>query len=262
MAAMPVEPPPSPWLIPSPRRTDAQGLVGVGADLEPGTMLAGYRSGVFPMPVDRVLGWFSPDPRAVIPLVAHGPQGGADGPLPLSRSLRRARRRFEIRVDTAFQEVVAGCADPRRPGGWITREMTSAYSRLYELGWAHSVEAWTVEPAGAGGGPGDASGGRLAGGLFGVAVGGLFAAESMFHLVTDGSKAAVVGLLELLRAEEDADARLLDVQWLSPHLRTLGAVEVSRDRYLRAVRTAVDLPTPVAFRNPGDPPAGGPVRTG
>lgn len=235
---MPVEPPPSRWLIPSPRRTDAEGLVGVGADLEPGTMLAGYRAGSFPMPVDGVLAWFSPDPRAVIPLLPadESPDLAAhprDDPR-LSRSLRRARRRFEIRIDTAFDDVLAACADPLRPGGWITPAMSQAYGRLNRLGWAHSVEAWT--PAG-----------RLAGGLFGVVVGGLFAAESMFYAVTDGSKAAVAGLIELLGAEADAADRVLDVQWTSSHLATLGAVEVPRVDYLRAVASAVTLPPPEPF---------------
>lgn len=233
---MPVEPPPSRWRIPTPRRTDAQGLVGLGADLEPGTVLAAYRTGSFPMPVEGTLAWFSPDPRAVIPLgspPATGERGTDDG-TPLSRSLRRARRRFEIRVDSAFDDVLAGCADPRRPGSWITPAMAGAYGRLSQLGWVHSVEAWTA-------------GGQLAGGLFGVAVGGLFAAESMFHAVTDGSKAAVAGLLELLEAEDDAADRVLDVQWTSAHLATLGAVEIPRAQYLRRLARAITLAPPAAF---------------
>jgi len=235
---MPVEPPPSRWLIPAPRHTDAEGLVGVGADLDPGTMLAGYRTGTFAMPVDGVLAWFSPDPRAVIPLVpvaSASDLGASPGCRPrLSRSLRRARRRFEIRIDAAFDDVLAACGDPKRPGGWITPAMTQAYVRLNRTGWAHSVEAWTTD-------------GRLAGGLFGVVVGGLFAAESMFHSVTDGSKAAVAGLIELLGAEDDAVHRVLDVQWMSPHLASLGAVEVPRADYLLAVARAIALPPPAAF---------------
>jgi len=222
-----VEPPPSRWLIPSPRRTDAEGLVGIGADLEPGTLLAAYRVGAFPMPVDGLLAWFSPDPRTVIPLAR--PTGGTG-----SRTLRRARRKFDIRVDTAFERVVAACGDPRRPGGWITPEMTEAYAALHRLGWAHSVESWTPDE-------------QLGGGLFGVAVGGLFAAESMFHVVTDGSKAAVVGLIEILEDEPDAARRVLDVQWSSAHLATLGAIEVRRADYLRSVEQATALPQPAAF---------------
>ena len=116
----------------TPTRTD---LVGVGADLEPGTLLAAYRTGLFPMPVgsDGPLGWWSPDPRGVLPL---------DG-LSVSRSLRRSLRRYEIRVDTAFETVMRACGGSSRAGGWITEPFVVAYTRLHELGWAHSVEAWT-----------------------------------------------------------------------------------------------------------------------
>lgn len=220
MLDMPVEPPATPWRIPVPRRTSEYGLVGVGADLAPGTMLAGYRSGSFPMPVDGELAWFSPDPRAVR-LVEER----------LSRSMRRAARGFAVRVDSAFDAVVAGCADPRRPGGWITPEMTAAYRRLYDLGWAHSVEAWTPD-------------GRLGGGLFGIAIGGLFAAESMFHTVTGGSTAAVVALIDLLAVAGDGASRVLDVQWLSSHLASLGVVEIPRIEYLERVRIALELVSP------------------
>lgn len=188
-------------------------LVGTGADLEPSTILAAYRAGIFPMPVRRrVLGWWSPDPRGVLPL---------DG-LIVSRSLRRSLRRFDLRVDTAFEEVVAQCADPRRRGAWIDPGIRSAYSRLHNLGWAHSVEAW--------------DGDGLAGGLYGLAVGGLFAGESMFHRRADASKAALVELVSRLRA---GGGRLLDVQWATPHLRTLGVTEVSRAEYHAMLEEAV-----------------------
>ena len=181
-------------------------VVGVGADLEPGTILSAYRSGLFPMPVRRgLLAWWSPDPRAIIPL---------DG-LRVSRSLRRSARGFEIRVDSAFDGVLEACADRHRPGAWISKDIKRAYNRLHQLGWVHSVEAWTPT-------------GRLAGGLYGVAVDGLFAGESMFHRDTDASKVALVGLVDLLK---DHGATLLDVQWATPHLVSLGAVEVSRVRY-------------------------------
>jgi len=218
---MPVEPPPSPWRIPTPRRTGAVGLVGVGADLAPGTMLAAYRAGVFPMPVQNVIGWFSPDPRAVLPV---------DG-VHVSRSLARSRRRFQVRTDTAFGEVVSACGEPTRPGGWITAGMVAAYGELHELGWAHSVEVWSQDD-------------HLAGGLFGIAVGGLFAAESKFHRDTDASKVAVVALAELLAAAGNGSDRLIDVQWSSPHLASLGVVEISRTAYLRRLATALDLPSP------------------
>lgn len=222
---MPVEPAPTTWRFPPVDRAGPDGVVALGGDLEPGTLLAAYRHGVFPMPTWRrgPLAWWSPDPRAVLPLDR----------LAVSRSLRAARRRFQVRVDTAFDDVVAGCADPRRPHGWITPEMRAAYGRLHRLGWAHSVEAWTGE-------------GRLAGGLYGVAVGGLFAGESMFHRERDASKVALVGLVGLLRSD-GVDGRLLDVQWLTPHLASLGAVAVPRDRYLALLRTALALPAPPAF---------------
>jgi leucyl/phenylalanyl-tRNA--protein transferase len=221
---MRVEPPPSAWRFPDPATAGEQDVVALGADLAPGTLLAAYRAGLFPMPVRvegrRQLGWWSPEPRGVLEL---------DG-LRVSPSLRRSRRRFVICVDTAFEEVIAACADRRRPGSWITPPMRAAYVRLHELGWAHSVEAWTPE-------------GELAGGLYGVEVGGLFAGESMFHRRTDASKASLVALVERLRAAHGD--RLLDVQWCTGHLASLGAIEIPRAEYLRRLRAA--LPLPPAF---------------
>ncbi|MGH8776559.1 MAG: leucyl/phenylalanyl-tRNA--protein transferase [Jiangellaceae bacterium] len=229
----PVEPPLTRWVFPPASRADRDGLVGLGADLEPGTLLAGYRSGLFPMPAPRLpgpkteLAWWSPDPRGVLPLTG----------LHVSRSLRRACRRYEIRVDTAFAQVVTACADPRRPGAWITDEIAAAYGRLHRLRWAHSVEAWTPD-------------GRLAGGLYGVAIGGLFAGESMFHAAgpwgRDASKVALVALVERLAAG-GYEGRLVDVQWPTPHLRSLGVVAVSRTEYLRRLRVALSLPVPSAL---------------
>ncbi len=224
-----MEPPPTRWHLPDPRDADGD-LIGVGADLEPGTILAGYRRGLFPMPVEAppevpgrrsraVVGWWSPDPRGILPL---------DG-LVVSRSLRRSARRYEIRVDTAFGEVVDACADPSRPHGWITAEIAAAYRRLHDLGWAHCVEAWSVDD------------GTLAGGLYGVAVGGLFAGESMFHRRTDASKVALVALVDLLR---DGGAELLDVQWCTPHLASLGAVEIPRAEYLDRLRSVIEQRSP------------------
>jgi leucyl/phenylalanyl-tRNA--protein transferase len=220
---MPVEPSPTPWGFPDPLTADDHGFVGVGADLEPGTLLAAYRHGMFPMPLHRrgAMGWWSPDPRGVLPL---------DG-LRVSRSLRRSIQRYEVRVDTAFEDVVTACADRRRSGGWITYPIIRAYVALHELGWAHSVEAWDDE--------------GLAGGLYGVAIGGLFAGESMFHRRTDASKVALVHLVELLQA--DGADRLLDVQWTTPHLQSLGVVDVPRERYLELLAHALVLDLPPAF---------------
>jgi leucyl/phenylalanyl-tRNA---protein transferase len=218
---VPLEPPPSPWRFPDVQGADEHGVVGLGADLEPGTLLQAYRQGVFPMPLHRdgPMAWWSPDPRAILPL---------DG-LRVSRSLRRSCGRYELRVDTAFGDVLAACGDPRRPGGWISAEIRSSYGRLHELGWAHSVEAWDDQ--------------GLAGGLYGVSVGGLFAGESMFHRRPDASKVALVGLVELLQ-EDGVLGRLLDVQWSTEHLVSLGAVDVPRGDYLARLAVVVDLPLP------------------
>lgn len=219
---MPTQPPPCTWAFPPAGAADEQGLVALGADLEPGTLLAAYRSGIFPMPLAGVsrLPWFSPDPRAIVPL----------GEFRMSRSLRRSSRRFTVTADTDFAGVVAGCADPRRPGGWITPPIRAAYERLHALGWAHSLEVRDED-------------GALAGGLYGVEIGGLFAAESKFHVRTDASKVALAALVERLRAA--GGERVLDVQWTTPHLEALGARDMARPEYLR--RLAAALATPPAF---------------
>ncbi len=194
----------------------------MGADLEPGTLLAAYRAGVFPMPAGKGrMAWWSPDPRGIIPL---------DG-LRVSRSLRRSCARYAIRVNSAFDQVIAACGDKRRPGAWIDKDIRAAYTRLHELGWAHSVEAWDDE-------------GRLAGGLYGVAIGGLFAGESMFHRRTDASKVALVALVEQLRG---AGAALLDVQWATDHLASLGAIGISRPYYFQLLSVALERPQPAPF---------------
>ncbi len=223
---MRVEPPRSQWGFPGPGRFDPEDdLVAAGADLAPGTLLEAYRRGLFPMPSGRrgdPMLWFSPVRRGVLPL---------DG-LRVSRSLRRSLRSFEIRVDTACAEVLEGCADPRRPAGWIDDSIRTAYLDLHRLGWVHSVETWRD--------------GRLVGGLYGVSIGGLFAGESMFHRETDASKAALAGLVDLMR-DSAAEPRLLDVQWVTPHLASLGAVEISRREYLGRLREALEGDVPKAF---------------
>lgn len=213
---MPVEPPTSPWEFPDPEAAGSDDLIGVGADLAPGTVLAAYRRGLFPMPLSRqrAMAWWSPDPRGVLPL----------DELVVSRSLRRSLDRYDVRFDTVFDDVVASCADPRRDGAWISPDVRRAYGELHRLGWAHSVETW--------------DGDRLVGGLYGVHIGGLFAGESMFHHATDASKVALVSLVEHLRA---IGVVLLDVQWLTPHLATLGAVEIDRREYLRRLTKALEV---------------------
>ncbi len=211
--------------MPSAEVAGPDDLVGSGADLAPGTLLAAYRHGIFPMPVDgsAEMLWWSPARRGVLPLDR----------LRVSRSLRQACRRFTVSVDRAFPAVVRRCADPGRDGGWITDQILAAYRRLHDLGWAHSVEVWDGDR-------------ELVGGLYGVAIGGLFAGESMFHRRRDASKVALVALVDLLR-RAPGDGRLLDVQWCTPHLESLGAVEVRRSEYLRLLRRALDLPLPAEF---------------
>jgi leucyl/phenylalanyl-tRNA--protein transferase len=205
--------------FPDPRRADAAGLVASGGDLEPSTLVAAYRRGIFPWPAEGIdLLWWSPDPRAVLPL---------DG-LHVSRRLGQTLRqhRFRVTIDGDFAAVIAGCADRGTEETWITPALRAAYERLHALGWAHSVEVWSLD-------------GALAGGLYGVAVGGLFAAESMFHRATDASKIALVALVQQCRA---AGIELLDVQMPTAHLASRGAVTGPRADYLRRLAAAVERP--------------------
>ena len=208
----PLEPPPTRWGFPHPDAYGPEDLVAIGGDLEPGTILRAYRQGLFPMHVDRRrLGWWSPVERGVIPLdVPAVPVATAE--LPPVRGERRP----------GLPRVIADCAGARRPHGWITPSIVEAYTRLHELGWAHSVEAWTDQ-------------GELAGGLYGLRLGGLFAGESMVHLRTDGSKVALVGAVDLLR---ESGASLLDVQWLTPHLARWGR-SPSAEEYLARLEDAL-----------------------
>jgi leucyl/phenylalanyl-tRNA--protein transferase len=214
---MPIEPPPSPWLLPDPALADpGSDVVGIGADLAPGTLLEAYRCGMFAMHVDGgEIGWWSPDPRGVLPIDA----------LRVTKSMRRSAKRFRISVDEAFGEVMLGCGDRPNEERWINDEIVAGFTRLHDLGWAHSVEVWLDD--------------RLVGGLYGVEIGGLFAGESMFHRERDASKVALMALVDRLRAA--GGARLLDVQWVTHHLGTLGAVEIPRIEYLELVRHAVEL---------------------
>ncbi|HEY4607892.1 MAG TPA: leucyl/phenylalanyl-tRNA--protein transferase [Ilumatobacteraceae bacterium] len=214
IAQSPIEPPANRWRLPVPELADQSGLCGIGADLAPGTLLAAYRAGIFPMPLrKKTLGWWSPDPRGVIPL---------DG-LIVSRSLRRSCRRYEVRFDTRFRQVMERCGDPSRPHGWITPQFVDAYEELHRLGWAHSFETYLD--------------GHLVGGLYGVRIAKLFAGESMFSDATDASKVALVSLVDWLVA---TGATLLDVQWTTPHLASVGAIDVPRPQYLQMLAAAVE----------------------
>ena len=238
MTTSAVEPPPTRWRLPTRAELAAlpdpvvdigdQGpddLVAHGADLEPGTLLAAYRAGMFPMPVGRRGGpaWWCPVRRGVLdPARFH-----------VSRSLCRSTARLTVTVDTDFAGVLAGCARADRPGGWIDARIAAAYTRLHRLGWAHSVEAR------------DAAG-RLVGGVYGVALGGLFAGESMFHEDSpagrDASKVALRHLCALLT--DAGPGRLVDVQWQTPHLTGLGVRAMGRADYLAALPGLLAMPPP------------------
>ena len=184
--------------------------------IEPELLLQGYRLGVFPMAMDDdTIEWFSPDPRAILPLEKFH----------LPHALRRVMQKgvFEIMIDNCFPEVIRACA--KRRDTWINREIVESYERLHELGYSHSVETWSE--------------GKLVGGLYGVAIGGAFFGESMFHRATDASKVALVSLVEHLR---DRKFVLLDTQWLTPHLARFGTIEISRTVYLQLLGSAVELP--------------------
>jgi len=204
------------WIFPPASEWPQSDIIAVGGDLDAATIVGAYRRGIFPMVVeapDPILAWWSPNPRGILPL---------DG-LRVSSSLRRSAKRFEVRVDTCFRDVMIGCADPSREEGWITGEFIDAYTRLHDLGWAHSIEVF------------DRSG-ALAGGLYGLRIEKLFAGESMFHRQRDASKVALMALVGLMR---ESAMTLLDVQWTSAHLESLGAVQVSRAEYLERLDQAL-----------------------
>lgn len=179
-------------------------------------LISAYRQGVFPMADPRGdISWYSPDPRGVLLLESfHLPHG-------LKRTLKKGG--FEVRFNTAFESVLEGCAD--RAETWIDSRIKASYTQLHRLGLAHSVETWVD--------------GRLGGGLYGVSLGGVFFGESMFHDVTDASKIALVALVERMRA---GGMGFMDIQWVTPHLKTLGASEIPRSSYLRLLSEHVDRP--------------------
>ena len=210
--------PPTPWVF-DPGEWPPDDCVAAGADLEPGTLLEAYRRGAFPMPHDGMLLWWSPMQRGVL----------IPSELRVSRSLARSRRRLTVTIDESFEEVIDACADPSRPGAWIDSSIREAYVRMHHLGWAHSIE---VRDAG----------GELVGGLYGLSIGRLFAGESMFHRATDASKVALVGLVEVMGEEG-----LIDTQWRTEHLASLGVTEWSRERYLLALGTLVEAEPPAIW---------------
>ncbi|MGH9307987.1 MAG: leucyl/phenylalanyl-tRNA--protein transferase [Vicinamibacterales bacterium] len=186
-------------------------------------LLAAYASGWFPMADDEgQLSWYSPDPRGIIPL------GAFHAPARLGRVIRRGL--FRIQIDTVFEDVIRACAeaerDPVESGTWISEEIVESYCALHDLGYAHSVEAWQAD--------------ALVGGLYGVALGGAFFGESMFHHVTDASKVALAALVDHLRSR---GFLLLDTQWVTPHLEQFGAVEIPRSDYLELLERSLKVET-------------------
>jgi leucyl/phenylalanyl-tRNA---protein transferase len=207
---------PSRWSFPPPAQWPDDDVIAMGGDLEPATLIAAYRSAIFPMSLESLPGvivWWSPNPRGILPL----------DKLRVTRSMRQSAKRFDVRIDTRFVDVIRACSDPSRESGWITEEFIAAYTTLHELGWAHSVEVFDRD-------------GGLAGGLYGVRVNGVFAGESMFYLQRDASKVALMSLVELMR---QTGMTLLDVQWQTKHLESLGAVEIARERYLALLAEAL-----------------------
>ena len=191
-------------------------VVSIGADLEPDTVLFAYAHGMFPMYVDkksRTLGWWSPLERGVIPL---------DG-FRITRSLRSSAQQFVCTINVAFTRVMQECATARTDGNWINQEFIDAYTHLHQLGHAHSVEVWNKK-------------GELVGGLYGLRINGLFAGESMFHRETDASKVALMHLVDLMNLD---GMQLLDTQWNTDHLASLGCTSVTRADYLALLATAI-----------------------
>jgi leucyl/phenylalanyl-tRNA--protein transferase len=201
-----------------PELADENGLVAVGGDLRPERLLQAYCRGVFPWYDETVpILWWSPDPRAIIEI----------GGLHVSRRLRRTIRcgRFALSINRDFAGVIRGCADRPGEGNWITPDMIAAYEKLHRLGYAHSVEAWRE--------------GVLAGGVYGVAINGFFAGESMFSRQRDASKVALAFLMDHLQRRGFS---LFDIQFLNPHTERLGAIEIPRETYLARLRIALRCP--------------------
>lgn len=209
---------PSPWVF-DPFDWPEDDCVAAGADLAPSTVIEAYRNGAFPMPHDDELLWWSPMLRGVL----------VPADIRVSRSLARSVRRLTVTIDESFEEVIDACADPSRPGAWIDEPIREAYVDLHRLGWAHSVETRTAD-------------GTLVGGLYGLSLGALFAGESMFHHETDASKVALVALADLVGPDG-----LIDTQWSTPHLASLGVTEWPREVYLDRIRSLVDGPPPALW---------------
>lgn len=199
------------WDFPSPEQMPKDDLVTLGADLKPETLIDSYKHGIFPMHIQienkREIGWWSPQQRGILPL----------NKINVSSSLKKSMKKYIVTFDQDFDAVIEGCGDDKRPKGWINKDIKTAYKKLFDLGYVHSVEVWNKKD-------------ELVGGLYGVEVNGLFAGESMFHQQTDASKTAMVYLVNQLK--EAGGERIFDVQWQTPHLKSMGVVKISRAKYI------------------------------
>jgi leucyl/phenylalanyl-tRNA--protein transferase len=199
------------WDFPSLEQMPKDDLVTLGADLKPETLIDSYKHGIFPMHIQienkREIGWWSPLQRGILPL----------NKINISSSLQKSMKKYFVTFDQDFDAVIEGCGDDKRPKGWINKDIKTAYKKLFELGYVHSVEVWNKKD-------------ELVGGLYGVEVNGLFAGESMFHKQTDASKTAMVYLVNQLK--EAGGERIFDVQWQTPHLKSMGVVKISRAKYI------------------------------
>jgi leucyl/phenylalanyl-tRNA--protein transferase len=199
------------WDFPTPEQMPKDDLVTLGADLKPETLIDSYKHGIFPMHLQienkREIGWWSPQQRGILPL----------NKINISSSLKKSMKKYFVTFDQDFDAVIDGCGDDKRPKGWINKDIKTAYKKLFELGYVHSVEVWNKKD-------------ELVGGLYGVEVNGLFAGESMFHKQTDASKTAMVYLVNQLK--EAGGERIFDVQWQTPHLKSMGVIKISRAKYI------------------------------
>ena len=199
------------WDFPSLEQMPKDDLVTLGADLKTETLIDSYKHGIFPMHLQienkREIGWWSPQQRGILPL----------NKINVSSSLKKSMKKYFVTFDQDFDAVIEGCGDDKRPKGWINKDIKTAYKKLFELGYVHSVEVWNKKD-------------ELVGGLYGVEVNGLFAGESMFHKQTDASKTAMVYLVNQLK--EAGGERIFDVQWQTPHLKSMGVIKISRAKYI------------------------------
>jgi leucyl/phenylalanyl-tRNA---protein transferase len=202
-------------------------LTSFGSNWNPETLLTAYRAGLFPMPYEidgqeSAIGWWSPQPRAIF----------HPGEIHVSRSLRSAQRKFRVTIDRDFEGVIRACGNPNRVSGWINEDVISAFVALHNLGVAHSIEVWDKDD-------------RLAGGLYGLEMGGIFAGESMFHVATNASKVALAHLSELLN---DGTGRVIDTQWMTSHLESMGAKPIDRREYCQNLPRLLEIEPRISVR--------------